>query len=80
MHEHGECKHDLKYCPICDVVYCAKCDKEWGGHAHARWIWYPYYPYSRTVTYPQTVSIPSVWTGDNTTQIPYEFTVTYSGQ
>jgi hypothetical protein len=30
MHEHCECKHELKHCPVCDVVYCTKCGKEWG--------------------------------------------------
>ena len=29
MHEHDRCEHELKYCKICDVVYCEKCYKEW---------------------------------------------------
>jgi len=30
MHEHIQCKHNnLKYCSICDVVYCEDCKKEW---------------------------------------------------
>ncbi len=29
-HEHNQCDHDLKYCPHCDVVYCTKCNREWG--------------------------------------------------
>lgn len=29
MHEHKECKHELKYCKKCDMVYCEKCKKEW---------------------------------------------------
>ena len=39
MHEHPECDHDLEYCSKCDVVYCTKCKREWGGHNHN---WYPY--------------------------------------
>ena len=30
MHEHEECEHELKYCSHCDVVYCVKCEREWG--------------------------------------------------
>lgn len=33
MHEHKklkECKHELKHCTHCDVVYCSKCQREWG--------------------------------------------------
>lgn len=37
-HKHDHCEHDLKYCEHCDVVYCTKCDREWGGHQH--WTWY----------------------------------------
>lgn len=29
MHEHNQCEHKLKYCKICDTVYCEKCKKEW---------------------------------------------------
>lgn len=32
MHEHikpKQCKHELKHCAHCDVVYCEKCKKEW---------------------------------------------------
>ena len=29
MHEHKQCKHNLKYCSICDIVYCEDCKKEW---------------------------------------------------
>lgn len=39
MHEHNHCHHELKHCSICNVVYCTKCGKEWGGTN-----WYPYYP------------------------------------
>ena len=30
-HEH-HCFHDLRYCSICDRVYCTKCNKEWGNY------------------------------------------------
>ena len=36
MHEHEECEHQLKYCKVCDVVYCTKCKKEW-GQSHYTW-------------------------------------------
>lgn len=29
MHTHCHCKHELKYCEVCGVVYCTKCGKEW---------------------------------------------------
>jgi hypothetical protein len=38
-HNHSHCLHDLKYCEHCDVVYCVKCDREWGGHSHSYWYW-----------------------------------------
>jgi hypothetical protein len=25
----AKCKHILKHCEHCDVVYCEKCNKEW---------------------------------------------------
>lgn len=43
-HHHG-CKHDLKYCEVCDVVYCTKCGKEWGKTVF-------YYSYSSPYVYP----------------------------
>ena len=32
MHEHKtqHCDHDLKLCVDCDVVYCHKCQRDWG--------------------------------------------------
>lgn len=29
MHEHAKCKHQLKYCEHCDLVYCEECKREW---------------------------------------------------
>jgi hypothetical protein len=43
MHEHNDCKHVLKYCKHCDVVYCEKCGSEW---RKSSWFSTPY-----TVTY-----------------------------
>ena len=39
-HEHTECDHELEYCQKCDVVYCAKCDREWFSF-RATWNTYP---------------------------------------
>lgn len=52
-HNHNHCMHDLKYCDHCDMVYCTKCDREWGGHKHEYWYWggIPY-----RVTWASTVS------------------------
>lgn len=33
-HDHKKpivCVHDLKWCQQCDVVYCARCEREWGS-------------------------------------------------
>lgn len=32
MHEHKECEHEIKYCKICDVCYCEKCNKQWSTY------------------------------------------------
>ena len=52
MHDHDECDHKFKYCEKCDVVYCTKCEREWGGHKHTQWIYTPYTPYTY---YPSTI-------------------------
>lgn len=41
MHEHVQCKHEIKYCKVCDVCYCEKCKKQW---------------YNYTITYPNTAT------------------------
>ena len=52
MHNHDKCKHELKYCDICDVVYCEKCKKEW--HKNTLTItspdttWVPEHPFTYT--------------------------------
>lgn len=34
-------QHDLKYCSVCDKVYCVKCGKEWGNYCSSPncWTW-----------------------------------------
>lgn len=61
MHDHNLCcDHHLKFCGVCDVVYCTKCKREWG-----RWVYYqPTYPY----IYP-------TWTTGLTTTDSYSVTV-----
>lgn len=61
-HSHSHCSHDLKYCDHCDVVYCTKCDREWGGHVHYepyRWYYYgtPYTVRWDGISYTLTSSI-----------------------
>ncbi len=29
---HQHCNHNLMYCKPCDVAYCTKCDRNWGGY------------------------------------------------
>ena len=59
MHEHYGCRHELKHCEICDVIYCEKCGKEWGthNHYHAKWIWNPY----EVTISPYTTPVKSPW-------------------
>jgi len=62
MHDHC-CNHNLKHCPVCDVVYCDKCKKEWGQNkATPWWIYIPqtYYPYTITATSTDNVTGTSV--------------------
>jgi len=47
-HEHKECSHKLRHCEKCDVIYCASCGKEWGGHKHP----FPRYPYEYPYRHP----------------------------
>ena len=59
MHNHDKCKHELKYCDKCDVVYCEKCKKEWGRDNGIN------IPYTPTVPiYPYVPNVPNypVWT------------------
>lgn len=57
MHEHI-CKHELKHCPVCDVVYCEKCGREWGKESIK---WYPYttYPNYPTITWSVDTGTPT---------------------
>jgi hypothetical protein len=59
MHEHDGCKHKkLKYCDICDIVYCEECHKEWKFNT---FTYIPYYPYTYTIPcekpYDSTITI-----------------------
>ena len=50
MHEHNNCEHELKYCRVCDVVYCEKCRREWKKDG------YTYFYPQTTWAYPQTTT------------------------
>ena len=69
MHEHNECEHNLKFCPKCDVVYCTKCKREWGGHSCNWYLSYPWY------TYPYTTTVwpggATTWAGSSTSETTY---------
>ena len=56
-HKHDHCDHQLRYCTRCDVVYCLKCDREWGGHTH--WS----YPYHWYIGDPIPCITTTVWDG-----------------
>jgi hypothetical protein len=32
-HKHVHCEHEVQYCKVCDVCYCAKCGMEWKRNA-----------------------------------------------
>lgn len=61
-HEHTECDHELAYCKQCKVVYCKKCNKEWGDGGHTYIPYYPYNPY--TPYYPTWTSPCIITCGD----------------
>jgi hypothetical protein len=60
VHEHSECKHEnLKYCPICQVVYCEDCKKEWRDQVYTYPYYYPIYPYTQPyITYKGVGDVP----------------------
>lgn len=29
-HDHKICEHELKFCKECEIVYCEKCEDQWG--------------------------------------------------
>lgn len=51
MHEHKDCKHELKYCKVCDTAYCPKCGREWGKTVYVPTYYY-INQYGSTWTYP----------------------------
>lgn len=50
-HDHTECEHELKYCKLCDVAYCVKCNKEWKYYTQ-------YFNQPFTVTYTDGNGLP----------------------
>lgn len=44
-HEHKECEHAVEFCPHCDVVFCKRCEKEWGAGT-------TYTPFTTTTIFP----------------------------
>jgi len=35
MHKHCHCEHKrLKFCSVCNVVYCEDCGKEWNDYSY----------------------------------------------
>ena len=39
MHDHNHCQHtNLKFCSVCNVVYCVDCKKEWKEN-YSNWTW-----------------------------------------
>ena len=40
--------HELKHCPVCDVVLCERCGREWGFVASTYTITFPDYPQPHT--------------------------------
>jgi hypothetical protein len=67
-HEHKECDHKLCYCDKCDVVYCLNCNKEWGGHKHWSYWWYP----STTVS-------TGTYKAEGNTSVSYDVTCDHTG-
>ncbi len=49
-HLHNECEHNLKFCKKCNVVYCAKCKKEWNDHVPNYFQYYPIWSYQTATT------------------------------
>jgi hypothetical protein len=68
MHTHEHCFHELKYCSICDCVYCQKCGKEWKNN-----VWNTLSPSNWTFgngtayNAQQTITIPQVQCSNHTT-------------
>lgn len=62
-HDHCRCEESLGLCKRCNVVFCAKCSKEWGAEctrAHQDYWWV--YPNA----IPATTATRSDVTGTNT--------------
>ena len=76
-HDHtkpNECKHSLKHCEDCDIVYCEKCEKEWNFFVNDWTYPQPYMPNGEWFNVPY---IPSVTWNDNTIRLD-KGTTTYA--
>jgi hypothetical protein len=68
-HHHCECQHErVKYCPVCRVVYCEDCRREWveRGWNFTTYPYttpYPYWTYTQTVS-PSTAELGSTTSAD----------------
>ena len=65
LHKKETCKHfNVKYCDICDIVYCADCGYEWFKKcelSHYSSLWNQY-PYTTTIHSPNiTYTADSAW-------------------
>lgn len=75
MHEHSrDCKHELKFCEHCNVVYCVKCKTEWKPPCTLNH--YPYYNVWGTIPCPTPSITPytTPWTLDTNSTSGLEFT------
>ncbi len=70
MHEHNSCEHTLRFCKVCDVVYCEQCNSQWKRNTYN--FTYPYTWYntcgehSGTAVNPDNVSNITIKYSDNT--------------
>ena len=80
-HTHSHCLHDLKYCDHCDVVYCIKCEREWGGYGGYTW-YYGGTPYRVTWCAGETSSGGSyeIYTTNNTRVTDQNIISAYNSQ
>ena len=65
LHKKETCKHfNVKYCDICDIIYCVDCGYEWFKKcelSHYSSLWNQY-PYTTTIHCPNiTYTADSAW-------------------
>ncbi len=69
MHKHKKpeiCKHTLELCLDCDVVFCDRCQKEWGKETI---VTIPNFGGSGIINVPSIPNPPYIF-GDDTTNSP----------